>query len=55
MNDRYLNTLLLSLIGNPDLVKQWWNSANKAFDYACPKDVSDVEVRAYLEGYCFGK
>lgn len=53
MNDQYLNTLLLSILGNPALVKQWWNSPNLAFEYAQPKDVSDVEVRDYLEWHCF--
>jgi hypothetical protein len=55
MNDPYLNTLLLSLVGSVDLVKLWWNGPNLGFDGRCPKDVPDVEVRAYLEGYCFGK
>ena len=54
MNDAYLNTLLLSLVDKPELVQLWWNGPNLGFDGRCPRDVPDQEVRAYLEGYCFG-
>lgn len=54
MNDAYLNTLLMSLVGDIVIAKQWWHGPNLGFDGRCPKDVPDAEVRAYLEGYCFG-
>ena len=46
MNDLYLNTLLFSLLGK--------TSPNKGFNNKCPKDVSDEEVKKYLERYCYG-
>jgi hypothetical protein len=45
--------LLLGLLGSQELSRQWWNSPNKAFDYACPKDVPEAEVKNYLEGFAF--
>ena len=50
----YCNSMLLALIGNPDLVISWWKTPNKAFDGRCPQDVPEQEVKAYLEGHCFG-
>lgn len=54
MNSVYLNMLLLGLIGNRELAKQWWTTPNKAFDMQCPKDVDEIKVKAYLEGHCYG-
>ena len=54
MNDLYLNTLLFSLLGSHELLESWWISPNKGFDNKCPKDVSDEEVKNYLERYCYG-
>jgi hypothetical protein len=51
----YLNILLMLLLGDHDLIKEWWNSPNAAFDYKCPKDVDEDTVKHYLEGHCFGK
>jgi hypothetical protein len=53
MEDKYLNMLLFSLLGSKELVELWWISPNLAFDDKCPKDVSDEEVRNYLERFCF--
>jgi hypothetical protein len=53
MNSVYLNMLLLSLLGSQELSLQWWNSPNKAFNYECPKDVSQEMVTNYLEGFAF--
>ena len=54
MNDPYLNTLLMSLIGDVTLVRQWWQGPNLGFEGRCPKDVPYNEVKAHLEGHCFG-
>lgn len=50
----YCNAMLFSLIGDHDLVVNWWTSPNRAFEGQCPKDVPEQEVKAYLEGHCFG-
>lgn len=50
----YINAMLLSLIGDYRLVETWWNTANQAFDYACPCDVDEKLIINYLEGHCFG-
>lgn len=50
----YMNSMLLALLGDPQLVAKWWDSPNKAFDMQCPRDVDEQKVRAYLEGHCFG-
>lgn len=50
----YLNNLLLMLLGDPLLIAQWWDSPNLAFEGQCPKDVPEAQVKAYLEGHCFG-
>lgn len=49
----YMNSMLLALLGNPDLVTQWWTTPNKGFDMRCPQDVPEQEVKRYLEFYCF--
>jgi len=33
------NQILLALLGSEDIVDQWWNSNNKAFDYEIPADL----------------
>lgn len=49
----YLNALLLSLLGNPELIAKWWASPNAAFEGQCPKDVPEQKVKNYLESHCF--
>ena len=34
-----LNEMLYDLIGRAELVDQWWNSSNKAFDGKSPVEV----------------
>lgn len=51
----YCNAMLLSLLGNPQLVSTWWTTPNRAFDMQCPADVPEKQVIAYLEGHCFGQ
>jgi hypothetical protein len=53
MNNEYLNKLLFSMLGSESLVSLWWNTANKAFQNRCPKDVDTQQVTAYLEGHAF--
>jgi hypothetical protein len=53
MNNPYLNSLLLSLLGNSELVAKWWTSPNKAFAGLCPEQANEEAVREYLEGHCF--
>ena len=53
MNSVYLNMLLLGIVGSRELAQQWWTSPNKAFEYTCPKDVSEEEIKQYLEGFAF--
>lgn len=50
----YLNAMLFSLLGNHELVARWWTTPNKGFDMQCPCDVPETQVKAYLEGHCFG-
>lgn len=50
----YMNSMLFSLLGNPELVTKWWTSPNRAFEGQCPRDVDPSKVCAYLEGHCFG-
>lgn len=33
-----LNKVLLSFLGNKELVNKWWMSKNKAFDMKTPRD-----------------
>lgn len=49
----YINALLLSLLGNPELIAKWWTTPNKGFDMQCPQDVPEAEVKRYLESFCF--
>ena len=50
----YLHLMLMSLLGDPQLVSAWWASPNAAFDMQCPQDVDEQLVKAYLEGHCYG-
>lgn len=50
----YMNTMLFALIGDHELIKQWWITPNRAFEGRCPQDVPEQEVKAYLEGHCYG-
>ncbi len=34
-----LNKVLLDMVGNHALVALWWNTQNKAFHYATPKEI----------------
>lgn len=49
----YCNAMLMSLLGNPDLVIRWWTTPNQAFDGECPQEVPEEFVKAYLESFCF--
>lgn len=50
----YINAMLFALIGDHDLVVNWWTSPNAAFEGRCPQDVDENTVKAYLEGHCYG-
>jgi hypothetical protein len=50
-----LNPYLKALLGENELVEQWWSSPNKAFDGKCPKDVEYDAVEQYVMECCFGK
>lgn len=52
-NYNYLNTLLLALVGSKELVEQWWQSPNRAFEMQCPRDVDLDRVTIYLENASF--
>ena len=46
-----LNKILLAMIGDPHLVTEWWNSQNKAFHYATPREIYEEnpeKVIAYV-------
>ena len=34
-----INYLLLSALGSAELVHQWWQSRNAAFDHATPEEI----------------
>lgn len=34
-----INRFLLGLLGSQELVKNWWNSKNKAFDMKTPLEI----------------
>lgn len=51
------DALLFAMIGDKELVKQWWASPNKAFDGKCPETVfleNPREVLSYIWGSCDG-
>lgn len=52
-NYNYLNTLLLALVGSKELVEQWWQSPNRAFEMQYPRDVDLDRVTIYLENASF--
>jgi hypothetical protein len=48
-----LNLVLLSLLGSHELVMQWWESKNKAFDNETPSDMfakDPQRVIQYIKG-----
>ena len=51
----YCNAMLFSLIGDHELVVNWWNTPNRAFEGQCPCDIDENTVKSYLEGQCFGQ
>lgn len=51
------DALLFAMIGNKELVEQWWTSPNKAFEGKCPEAVFLENPRAvlsYIWGSCDG-
>lgn len=48
-----LNRILFALLGREQLVHDWWNSANRAFDGQTPEEVyqSGPEGRARVRDY----
>jgi len=50
-----LNKILMAMIGDSHLVNEWWNSQNKAFDYATPKEIyeetPDKVINYVMEHY----
>lgn len=38
-----LNKILLAMIGDSHLVKEWWNSQNLAFHYATPREIYEED------------
>jgi hypothetical protein len=49
----HCNKLLEALVG-PSLVDQWWDSPNKGFDGAKPRDVDVYHVQSYLLSHAYG-
>lgn len=50
------NRLVLALVGNDHLVKQWWNNPNKAFHLRTPNEQWETdaeEVYNYLMHHCY--
>ena len=49
-----LNRILLGLLGREQLIHDWWNSPNRAFDMKTPEEVYQsgpqgrVQVRDYI-------
>lgn len=51
------DVLLLSLLGNSELVELWWRTQNRAFQFETPTDVfvsQPEKVLAYLLGMLNG-
>lgn len=50
-----LNSLLFSLLGSDELVENWWDSPNKAFDMITPNEMmelnSDYVIQYILRQY----
>jgi len=55
MTTNELNRILFAMIGDSHLVNEWWNSQNKAFDYATPKEIyeetPDKVINYVMEHY----
>lgn len=49
----YLNAMLLSLLGNHELIAKWWTTPNRAFEGQCPQEVDENTVKNYLESHYF--
>jgi hypothetical protein len=49
----YLHNMLISLLGDPQLVIRWWTAPNRAFEGQCPQDVDENTVKSYLENHLF--
>jgi hypothetical protein len=49
----YLHNMLISLLGDPQLVIKWWTTPNAAFNGQCPQDVDENTIKNYLESHCF--
>lgn len=53
-----LNGMLYELLGRAELVDQWWNSSNKAFDGKTPNEIywaneqGRQEVANYILSQC---
>ena len=56
-----LDVILYLILGSTDLVHQWWNSPNEAFDDRHPKDVyyqdpqGRKEICDYISAYANGQ
>lgn len=50
-----LNRILFAMIGDSHLVNLWWDSQNRAFDYATPKEIYEENpekvIRYVMEHY----
>jgi uncharacterized protein (DUF2384 family) len=56
---KHVDAMLFSLLGSHKLVKDWWNSPNKAFNMRHPIDVWDndedgpTRIYDYLCFFCY--
>jgi hypothetical protein len=48
------DALLLAMIGNSELVEQWWTTANRGFGMTCPVDAELTKVLDYLRLHAYG-
>lgn len=49
-----LNECLMAMLGDEQLVRDWWDSPNKAFDMQTPNKVWEEDynkVRSYIVSY----
>lgn len=44
-----LNQILFALIGSSELVEQWWDSPNKAFDGENPSNILDTDPQKVVQ------
>jgi len=49
-----LNSLLFSILGSNELVEQWWDSRNKAFDMMTPNEMLELNSE-YVVRYILDK